>query len=253
MQPLHNQALHTQLIHTQRNLRSCVFLHLGLASVIPPIGLAELVTFENTNPSLETLRYYQAADGIGVLGQSLNVTRGAFDQPELGALPVGSIMIAWFGERSPRDGDWIYMGSGLNTTLARADELVEVIDPFTLNPVGYIGAGDFDDGQAIGKHTNWTDGWVGMHARVDTAPDEGVYFTDESFTIGIRFTMSDGVHYGFAEMTRTAFEAGNPLSIKYRPVRWGYETTPGVAVPGVGSSMVLGMCFAGMCGVRRRR
>lgn len=212
---------------------------------------AQLVTFENTNPDLETLTYYQGGGGLKVLGQSLNVTRSADDQPAFGELPVGSLLISWFQSNDRRFGNWIWMGTGRNTLVARADELVDVIDPITDHPVGYIAPSDFDDGRIIGEDSNWAFGWVAMHTSVSTAPtDEGVYFTDETFTIGLQFMMDDGFHYGFVEMTRTLFDAADPLSIQYRPARWGYETTAGVAVPSVGTGVVM---LLGMGGVRRRR
>ncbi len=211
----------------------------------------DLVTFENTNPSFDRLEYFQIGEGISVMGQSLNVTRGAFDQPEIGDLPGGSVLISWFQGFDEVDGDWIFMGPGFNSHIARADELVDVIDPYTNHPVGFIAPADFDDGQTIGGDTNWADAWVAMHTSVSTAPSKGIHFTDESFTIGIQFLLNDGLHYGFAEMTRTAFVDGDPLSIGYRPVRWGYETTAGVAVPGAGTALVLGFGLGGM--LRRRR
>ncbi|CAE7759762.1 unnamed protein product [Symbiodinium sp. CCMP2592] len=166
-----------------------------------------------------------------VFGQSLDVTRGAFDQPGFGEIPVGSLSIVWFEGNTHADGDWIYMGPGMNTHLARADDLIDVIDPKNLHPVGHIGPGDFDDGRLIGAESNWTPGWVTMHTSVSTAPAKGVHFTDESFMIGLRFMMDDGLHYGYAQFERSAFIPGDPLSIQYRPVRWGYETTAGNAVP----------------------
>lgn len=226
-------------------------LLLGLGGVGVESARGELITFENTNPDLESLAYYQGGNGIEVLGQSLNVTRSADDQPGLGELPVGSFLITWFQGTDRRFGNWIWMGTGRNTLVARADELIDVIDPITSDPVGYIGLGDFDDGREIGEDSNWNFGWVAMHTSVSTAPtSEGVYFTDETFTIALQFMMDDGFHYGFAEMTRTQFDPLDPLSISYRPVRWGYETTAGVAIPSVGTGVVMLM---GLGGVRRRR
>lgn len=228
----------------------CSFV-VGLLAISAGNSSGELIVYENTNPDLETLTYYQGGNGLMVLGQSLNVTRSANDQPALGELPVGSLLISWFQGNDRRNGNWIYMGSGTSTLLARADDLVDVIDPYTLHPVGHIAPGDFDDGRSIGADSNWTFGWATMHTSVTTAPtDEGVYFTDERFVIGLQFVMDDGVHYGFAELTRTQFIAGDELSIKYRPVRWGYETTAGVAIPSVGTGCVFLM---GLGGVRRRR
>ena len=211
---------------------------------------AELVQFVNTNPALDSLRYYEVGSMPTVFGQSLDVTRGAFDQPGFGEIPVGSLSIVWFEGNSHADGDWIYMGPGMNTHLARADDLVDVIDPKNMHPVGHIGPGDFDDGRLIGAESNWTPGWVTMHTSVSTAPAKGVHFTDESFMIGLRFMMHDGLHYGYAQFERSAFIPGDPLSIQYRPVRWGYETTAGNAVPSVGS---LSVFLIGLSGCRRRR
>ncbi|MBO6512944.1 MAG: hypothetical protein JJ974_03120 [Phycisphaerales bacterium] len=230
--------------------RSCA-LSVGLSVLAAANAAGELVVFENTNPDLETLTYYQGGNGLEVLGQSLDVTRSAHDQPALGELPVGSFMIAWFQGNDRRFGDWIWMGTGRSTLVAQADEFVDVIDPKTNFPVGYRAPGDFDDGSEIGEDSNWAFGWVAMHTSIPTAPtDEGVYFTDETFTIGLQFLMDDGFHYGFAELSRTAFDPNDPLSIEFRAVRWGYETTAGVGVPSVGSAAALLM---GLGGVRRRR
>lgn len=219
------------------------------ALVTQPVD-AELIRFVNTNPDLEALRYYEVGSAPTVFGQSLDVTRGAFDQPSFGEIPVGSLSIVWFEGINRVEGDWIHMGPGLNTHIARADDLTEVIDPETMHPVGHIGPGDFDDGKLIGEGSNWTHGWVAMHTSVSTAPPEGVYFTDQSFVIGLRFLMDDGLHYGYAQFERSTFIPGDRLSIQYRPVRWGYETTAGVAVPSVGSTYVL---LFGLTGCRRRR
>lgn len=235
--------------HRYSRLLSVLLLSAGMVSVESARG--ELITFENTNPDLDSLAYYQGGNGLEILGQSLNVTRSADDQPEFGELPVGSFLITSFEGTDRRFGNWIWMGTGRNTLVARADELIDVIDPITSDPVGYIGLGDFDDGREIGENTNWNFGWVAMHTSVSTAPtSEGVYFTDETFTIALQFMMDDGFHYGFAEMTRTAYVAGDALSIQYRPVRWGYETTAGVAIPSVGTGVVMLM---GLGGIRRRR
>lgn len=232
-------------------LHRLLCVSIGLLALGAGNAAGELVVYENTNPDLETLTYYQGGNGLMVLGQSLDVTRSADDQPALGELPIGSFMISWFPANDRRYGNWIWMGTGRSTLVAQADGFVDVIDPKTNFPVGYRGPGDFDDGRMIGDDTNWAFGWVAMHTSVSTAPTpEGVYFTDETFTIGLQFLMDDGFHYGFAEMTRSVFDPSDPLSIEFRPVRWGYETTAGVGVPSAGSAVALLM---GLGGVRRRR
>ena len=210
----------------------------------------ELVVFENSNPTLTALEYYQIGDGISVVGQALDVTHDSFDQPAFGELPRGSFMIMWAAGQNAVEGDWVFMGPGFNTHIGRADELVDVIDPYSNHPVGYIAPEDFDEGGEIGESTHWADAWVTMHTSVSTAPSKGIHFVDESFVLGIRFELDGGLHYGFAEMARTGFVDGEPLSIGYRPVRWGFETTAGVAVPGSGT---IGALAIGMCGMNRRR
>lgn len=224
---------------------------MALALSLSGVAGGDLVTFENTNPSMETMTYFLAGNGYSELGLALDVTQSAFEQPGLGELPVGSFMFTWFEASDDVGGDWIYIGQGRNTQVSQGAELIEVIDPYTFHPVGHPGPGDLDDGQEIGESTLWAPSWVVTHAVNSQTPSEGVFFTDESFTLGLRFVMDDGVHFGFAEMTRTGFTEGEPLSIGYRPVRWGYETTAGVSVPGVGTLWVgaLGIGF----GMKRRR
>ncbi|MFK7759725.1 MAG: hypothetical protein AB8C13_07260 [Phycisphaerales bacterium] len=238
--------------HTTNHFCSAMLSASVLAAISAGHAAGELIVFENTNPAMDLVEYYEVGPGYSVLGRGIDVTRSAFDQPTNGELPTGSFMIARFESAFPVEGDWTLLGTGLNTNIARADELIDVIDPYTNSPVGAIAPADFDDGRSVGADTNWTLGWVNMHVDIGTAPTaEGIYFTDESFMIGVRFTMDDGVHYGFAEMTRTQYIPGEPLSIGYRAIRWGYETIAGAPVPAPGSISLLsfGLLHAG----RRKR
>lgn len=212
--------------------------------------MGELITFENTNPALDTLAYYQVGNSFTELGQSLDVTRSAFDQPELGGIPAGSFLFAWFEAPDTTSGDWIFMGQGRNTQIGQALEHVDVTDPYTFQSVGHPGPEDYGKGQEIGESSLWAPSWLAIHAINSQTPDGGVFFTDESFTIGVRFELDDGVHFGFAEMTRTGYTHGDPLSIGYHPVRWGYETTPGVSVPGAGTLWTGSLIM--LCSRRRR-
>jgi hypothetical protein len=205
-----------------------------LLALSAPSASAELIVYKNTASDLQTLEYYLAAPGIQVLGQTLDITKPARDQPEPGLLPAGSVLIMW--TRGPFDilGEFIYAGPGWNTRLAIDDESGIAIDPPTGAPIEYSIFHDFDDRLRIGGHDttefSWFDAWVCLHADVDTAGPEGVYFTDESFIIGVEFEIDDVTRYGFIEMERTEHIDGESHSIKWMPRRWGYESEPGVPV-----------------------
>ncbi len=201
-----------------------------LCSIIAAPSSAELIIFKNTDSDLQTLEYYLAAPGIQILGQSLDITRAPDDQPKLGDLPSGSVLIMWTTSPFRELGEFIYAGPGLNTKLAIDDEQGVAIDPPTGAPIYYDIFHDFDKGSPIrpdpGTEYEWSGSWVCLHADVSTAGPEGVYFTDDSFLIGVRFSVDEQTHYGFIEMERTEHVDGQSHSIKWMPRRWGYETEP---------------------------
>lgn len=211
-----------------------LFLAVPLLALIGAPADAELIVFKNTDSDLQSLLYYQAAPGIQVLGQSLDITKPADAQPAPGQLPSGSLLIMWTTGPFRELGEFIYAGPGWNTKLAIDDEQGVAIDPPTGAPIGYEIFHDFDQGTTIGPQDtteyDWFDAWVCLHADVSTAGPEGVYFTDRSFIIGVEFLIDDETRYGFIEMERTEHIDGQSHSIKWMPRRWGYESQPGVQV-----------------------
>jgi hypothetical protein len=212
---------------------------------------AETVTFENDNPSLLTLMMFDANPDNPLLGQSLNITRSAFDQPELGELPIGSVL---FMETSGFAGDFIFMGVGRLTLSSRANEGTFVPDPFGGFNVPYFGPTDFGIGDEVSSSSNIVDGWRMMHARNHLTDEQGIYSVDRSFTVGISFELDDGVHYGFAQFERSSELRNNELEINWHPIRWGYETVAGVGVNVTPTPSVFSvLCIGSITATKRRR
>ena len=233
---------------TRTGLTICVCL----IGCLTTAARSELVVFENTNPAFERIPYYQSGPGFSVLGHSLCVTRSAFDQPEPGVLPERSVLILWARSPVRELGDWISMGPGYQTRASVSETPGQAVDPFTGAVIDHQVLRDHDDGSVIGPDATWSGDWSMLHANISTAPtDKGLAFTDMSFTIGLEFIMDGRTHYGFAQIERNAFDPSDPLSIDYRPVRWGYQTTAGTPVPSPGAIGLLSLC--GLLSSRRVR
>lgn len=212
-------------------LRSAVSASVAASLALVSAADASIVMFKNTNPALQDLTYYQSAPGIAVAGQNLLVTADAYNQPTPGTLPGGSVWIIWTHGTDLSLGEYIYIGPGHITDLAIHEDAGTVIDPPTGTPIPQDILHDFDDGQLIGNNVlsnfTWGAGWVTLHVDVSTAPTtEGLYFTDDSFIIGLRFFIGDDRHFGFIIMERTQHTPGESRSIKWKPKRWGYESEP---------------------------
>ena len=69
-----------------------------------------------------------------------------------------------------------------------------------------------------------------LHLSVGFTVEYGLsdyWFVERQFTIGVVLEMDDGTHYGFVEFEDVrSLTAPQPTG--FRPVRWGYETTPDV-------------------------
>ena len=90
-------------------MKNTVCVALTVVAGFGSVAMSEIIRFENTNPALDSLKLFDANSNNPILGQALNVTRSAFDQPEIGDLPGGSV---FFLQLNGPGGDFIWMGMG---------------------------------------------------------------------------------------------------------------------------------------------
>ena len=103
----------------------------------------------------------------------------------------------------------------------------DVWDDLTIEPPLAKGTGDTVGPADIWKTPEVTR--VGVHAGHYNSPgtefaDDQVWFTGG--TIGVRFELEDGVHYGFVELAFEPDPTPYFYDELYIPVRWGYQSEP---------------------------
>lgn len=220
-------------------------------SLLCPLALGEVIHFQNTNPDFDTLKLFDNNPNAPRLGQSLDVTRSAFDQPAIGDLPGGSI---FFMQSSGPGGDFVWMGMGRLTMTARSTKETLIPDPFAGQLISYFGPQGFEGGDAISTQSNFVDGFRTMHGVNNLTDKLGIFTVEELFIVGIQFELDDGFHYGYAQLERTIELHDGELDIQWHPIQWGYETVAGVGINVVPAPGVLAVGLFGMlgCSIRRR-
>lgn len=220
--------------------------------IFSPVTIGEVVVFENTNPALETLKMYDANSSNPTLGQSLDITRSAFDQPEIGDLPGGSV---FFMETSGFGGDFIWLGMGRLTMTARSTKETLIPDPFVGQLVPYFGPTDFALGEQINESTNFVDGFRAMHGVNQLTGDLGIFTVGEQFTVALQFELADGMHFGYARFERSIEHHNQGLDIQWHPIDWGYETVAnrGINVVPAPSMLPMGLLIGIGTIIRPRR
>mgnify|MGYP003663365283 CR=1 FL=1 len=208
---------------------------------------ADMVRYENTNENLQTLKMYS---DLGRMGQTLNITASPFDQPIPGDLPEGSILIM---ETHHSGGDFIWMGMGRVTTAAKSTNATLVPDPWAGEYISYYGPQGYANGDLVDESANFNDGWRMLHGANELTDDQGVFSVAEVFTVAMAFELSDGMHYGYAQIERTIEMHGGEREIEWHPLRWGYETQAGVAVSIVPAPGALACMLMGVSGFATRR
>lgn len=212
--------------------------------------LADLVVFENNNPALDTLKMYNSNLNASVLGQAIDVHHDAFNQPEIGDLPGGSL---FFLEVNGFFGDFIHMGMGRLTMTAKSTDETLIPDPFAGQLVPYFGPQDFSDGEQINSQSNFVDGFRTIHGLTELTDDTGIFTVDEIFTVGITFEEDDGTHFGFAQFERRIRFINDKLDVQLHPITWGYETTAGVGVSIIPAPAGLSLAMFSLLGFSTRR
>ncbi len=224
-------------------------------ALLAQLSSAEMIIFENTNPSLNMLSLYHPNQGEPIFGQSLNITQDAFSQPAIGETPSGSV---FFMQTRGFIGDFIWMGTGSLTNTARSLDSTLIPDPFAGFDVPYFGPEQFTDSDPIDASANFVEGWRALHGVNDITDAYGLFVVEEFFNVGIEFQIDNQTHYGFAEFQRTIDLNDNQLKIEFIPTRWGYQDTPGAhasIVPAPSTLLSLSICGFGACSSfsRRRR
>lgn len=224
----------------------CLIAVFGICS----FSHADLVVYENDG-SLGPLMQYDPNFGDLINGQSLDITRGASDQPAIGELPAASI---FFMHISDFSGDFIWMGTGRLTLTARSTDGVSIIDTKTQQPVDYFGPQSFANGDVIDPSANFVEGWRTIHGFNQFTAEPGVFAVDETFTVGISFDIDNETRYGFAQFIRSFEVRSGQVLVDITPTVWGYETTPGVGANVVPAPAGVGvLAIGGMLGSFRRR
>lgn len=227
--------------------------HLLHAAVVPlllsRIALGEVIRFQNTNPALDALKLFDASPFEPLLGQSLDITRNAFDQPAVGDLPGGSFFLMQFNGPG---GDFVWMGTGRLTMIAQAMVATLIPDPFAGELIPYFGPQNFQESDLISSQSNFTKGFRAMHGVNELTSETGIFTLQEEFTIGLQFELDDGFHYGYAQLERTVEFHNGDLDIQWHPTQWGYETAAGVGITVIPAPSVLAFGLFGMLGCLTR-
>ncbi len=214
-------------------------------------AMADMVVFENRG-ELGPLMLFDPNFGDVIYGQSLNITRGAMDQPAISETPEGSI---FFMHILDRVGDFIWMGTGRLTDTARSLDPTAIFDPDVLQDVDYFGPESFGAGDIVNNDANFIEGWRPIHAINRFIDTPGIFTVDEVFTVGIRFDMQGQTHFGFAQLERTYEVRNDTVRVDITPVRWGYESIAGVGARVVPAPGAAGLLLIGgfASAIKRRR
>lgn len=244
--------LETMNIHTLRRLRMHQLITPCACVVAMSIGTAnaDMVYFEN-NGAIEYMGFFDPNLGNTIIGHSLDITAGVYEQPAFGATPVASI---FFMNLSDFDGQFIWMGTGAVTRTVQSGSATLI--PTTELPDGatYFGPEQFSEGSVVDSDANFVEGWRLIHGINNLTGAPGVFSVEELFTVGIEFERSGQLHYGFAEFEVSYEALGADVDVTILPVRWGYNDTAGESafvVPAPASSLAL--IGLGIGVTRRRR
>lgn len=212
-------------------------------------ALAGMVYFENRD-AIEDMPFFDPNFGNTILGQSLDITRGAYDQAALGETPAGSLFFMHINDIS---GEYIWLGTGSVTRTAESDESVLIPTPGVPGGAAFYGPADYAPGAAVGPGDRFVDGWRAIHGLTELTGAGGVLVVDEVFRVGVEFERGGGLHYGFAEFEVSSRVMGTELELSVLPVRWGYNDRPGEAAVVIPSAPGVALLMGGGLVLSRRR
>lgn len=208
---------------------------------------ADLLTFTSANPSfILTATNFDGGD----IGQSLDITQPLANQPAFGTFgPAWSVFVN-YAEGSSQDGAWQYLRGRTQSLIARSSTPTDMLDGYDGLPIGILGPETFGPGDTIGAAQDWQSSPVltmrNPFGRWDTVP------TTSSYIVGIRIVLSGATHYGFIEL-ETTNPPGSPNFRLYRPLSWGYETTPDTPITIIPAPAgALSLAALGLLARRRR-
>lgn len=223
---------------------------LGLFTALASTSSAQVVIFENTNPSLSFL--LPANEGSETFGHSLNITLDAFSQQAVGSAPsTNSIYFSFLGGATSFTGDTLTLRTGSSASLSRSSVPTEYVggeDGFPPVVFDVFGPRHYENGDAVEPGADWA---VNLPAWYRHPYGTRTTLTDE-FIMGVRVTIAGEFHYGFVEMERSGTTFGGLLPA-YRPVRWGYEATPNTPIVIPAPAPLALLAGVGLFATRRRR
>lgn len=213
------------------------------------VAQADMVYYEN-NGAIEYMGFFDPNFGNTIIGHSLDITAGVYEQPTLGDTPVASI---FFMDLRDFDGRFIWMGTGSVTRTAQSSNATLIPTQELPDGASYFGPEEYASGSQIDTGANFVDGWRLIHGINNFTGSPGVFTVEELFTVGIEFEQNGELHYGFAEFEISYEVLSFDVDVTILPVRWGYNDTAGEAafvVPAPASSLALiGLGF----GLTRRK
>lgn len=243
------------MLHTNkgsRHMKHVACLVLVSAAVVN--ADADLLIFQNTNPAFAFMQPTSVSPGGDFFdGDQLDITRDAFNQPLLGTYVTHGIAFDFIPGVTSTEGESmeIYGGSPFQLqtdariirsstpTLYREDGTGSVYEVFGPELLG--------SGDSIDSTRDWA-----RNLPIWDRNDFGlVYTVTEQFVAGIELTLDTGTHYGFVEFERVF--PTSPFFPLFRPVRWGYETTPNTPVVIPAPTSLALLAGAGLLTTRRRR
>ena len=225
-------------------------LSLSVLAAAGSTSFAGMVHFQYTGlPS--AMSYFNPNFGATIFGNSLDITRGQFDQPALSETPVASV---FFMNIVGLNGDFVFLGTGSTTRTAESTQATEIPVPGSPGGVNYFGPQQFFENDTIGLSDNFVDGWRTIHGLNNLTGFPGAFAIDERFAVGVEFELDGQLHYGYAEFKTEYVVFAQQRELSIFPTRWGYNTTAGESarmIPSPGGLALLG--FGSVLLTRRRR
>jgi hypothetical protein len=189
---------------------------------------ADLITFHNTNALFEWSPQMSGSFPGPIPGTRLDITQPNTQSGD----PNSPLGIGWYHAQPVTSSQGLphFMFTGSSVRFVTSTVATPVQLSFSGPPTNLYLPQDFSGGAVIGPGLSYSQqAHIGYH-WVQVGGD--LWIAGSSFTLGVRITLPDGPHYGFARFQ----QVGN-----YIPMEWGYEDRPNVpiSVPGPGSMPLL--------------
>lgn len=228
-------------------MRRLALVFITGSAVATGCASAAVISFDNTAGDFVLV----ANGGSFSPNGAFDITRSPTDQQNVGGVRTIAYFIGQGGGSETPQGDSI--SCGLDIRVAQSPNTITVFNnqgfPFTFQPARVLSQGGL-----ISQNFNFQDY---AHSALFYNGGNAFHtpFLGQSPFTAFSLDFPDGIHYGFVQWDfRIGPLIGGGVIPMYQPIRWGYESEPGVQfrVPAPGSAAVLLTNF-GLLATRRRR